>query len=44
MDGTFIADLSVVLEQHNYKLINLFVTPETGEISILVKRGETNEY
>lgn len=39
MDGKFIADLSIVLEQNNYKLINLFVEPD-GTVKIEVKKDE----
>lgn len=39
MDGHFISDLSIVLEQNDYKLINLFVEPE-GNIKIEVKKND----
>lgn len=39
MDGHFISDLSIVLEQNDYKLINLFVEPE-GTIKIEVKKND----
>lgn len=39
MDGHFISDLSIVLEQNNYKLINLFVEPD-GAVKIEVKKND----
>ena len=39
MDGHFISDLSIVLEQNNYKLINLFVEPD-GTVKIEVKKND----
>lgn len=39
MDGHFISDLSIVLEQNGYSLINLFVDPE-GVIKIEVRKND----
>jgi hypothetical protein len=39
MDGHFISDLSIVLEQNDYRLINLFVEPD-GIIKIEVKKND----
>lgn len=39
MDGHFISDLSIILEQNDYKLINLFVGVD-GIIKIEVKKND----